>query len=297
MSHLKPGQKIGVMAPSSYVEREDIDKSAARLIAAGYAVFVHPQTFEKQGQSAGDVLQKSLALQGLWQRSDIDAIWFAGGGNQSMELLGALNFKTMQRHKKTIIGFSDTTTLLNALPHHTGCSAYHAPVFKQLHSLSDQDFALCLDTLSGARTTLPFTDEMILHAGETSTVSGKLIGGNLSLFQYMQTLLPPEHTQDAILCLEDCNEELSHIDRIFCFLKQSGVLARSKAIILGQFTALKDSGRPFERSVFESIKIHAQNLEIPILCNMPFGHTPNFHPLPLGQQAHIDLKTKVISYT
>lgn len=56
--------RIGVMAPSSYVEREDIEKSKALLESKGYSVFIHPQTYEQDRQSAGNILQNHSPFRG-----------------------------------------------------------------------------------------------------------------------------------------------------------------------------------------------------------------------------------------
>lgn len=293
MACLQPGQTIGVMAPSSYIEDKDIHASAERVRQRGYSVFIHPQTFERKGQSAGDLLQKSLALQGLWQRKDIDAIWFAGGGNQSLDLLSSLNFKTMTKTQKPVMGFSDTTTLLNALHHHTGSVAYHAPVFKHLHTLPKTEWEACFAILEGTATQLPFNEDNIMQRppARSKPVEGTLIGGNLSLFQYVQALLPPAYCEQAILLLEDCNEELSHIERSFAFLKHSRVFSRIHALALGRFSNLKDTGRPFGMDFKSIVANHLQDANIPILYNLPFGHDGKNTPLPIGKKAKIDFKT------
>ena len=290
MAPIKPGQKIGVMAPSSYVEQDDIDKSAQTLRDRGYDVFIHPQTYERLGQSAGDVLQKSLALQGLWMRPDIDAIWFAGGGNQSMPLLSSLNFVSMAKKTKPVIGFSDATTLINAINMHTGAITYHAPVFKQLHTLSDDHLTTVLSALSTEDTILPITKDMILKAPESgiTEIKAPLVGGNLSVFQYLPALLGEDLYKDKILFLEDCNEELSHIDRMFCFLQQSGILTNVKALLIGQFNNLKDTGRPFGSTLNEIILAHTQECKMPIITQLPFGHDTPFTPLSLGNPYIID---------
>lgn len=295
MAPIKPGQKIGVMAPSSYVEKDDIEKSAEVLRARGYDVFIHPQTYERHGQSAGDTLQKSLALQGLWLRPDIDAIWFAGGGNQSMPLLSSLNFTSMAKKPKPVIGFSDTTTLINAIHLHTGAVTYHAPVFKQLHTLSDDDLSLTLNGLGDMPPPITFTKDQILKApDDTTSVTATLAGGNLSVFQYLPTLLGENLYKDKILFLEDCNEELSHIDRIFCFLKQSGALSQVKALLIGQFTNLKDTGRPFGRDLKEILLSHTEECKTPIITHLPFGHASPFAPLSLGNPYTINLENMTL---
>ncbi len=294
--YLSTGQKIGIMAPSSYVDRTDIENSAKTLETLGYEVFVHPQTFERNGQSAGNTLQKSLAFQGLWIRKDIDAIWFAGGGNQSLDLIKTLNFEKLTTHiPKPIIGFSDNTTLLNAVPYYTDATAFHAPVFKQIHKLSPENLAICLDTLSGKNKNITFNQDQILTSANKEKTTGIIIGGNLSIFQYMVGLLPSDFLQNKIICLEDCNEELSRIDRSLSFLKSYGAFEKASAVIIGDFSNTQDTGRPFEQNLNSIINNHTADANIPVITGFKFGHTTPYYSLVLGKKSTIDFKKTTIT--
>ncbi len=286
---LKKGDTIGVMAPSSYVERADIEKSKALLEKRGYKVFIHPQTFERENQSAGTHLQKSLALQGLWQRADITAIWAAGGGNRAMHLLESLNFEAMKRKPKILIGFSDVTVLLNGLYAHTGLPSFHGPVFKNLTKYKQIDHLL--DMLGGKKPVTKLGKIKIIHKGKAR---GKLIGGNLSRFQYLPKTLPGEFWKDGILFLEDCNEEYSHFDLMLLHLKRLGVLSQVSGIIFGQFTGMKDSGRPFGYSIEDMIREHTEDLAIPVVMNAPFGHDKELYTFPVGVEAELDTVKKTL---
>lgn len=282
---LKKGDTIGVFAPSSYVEAEDIEKSKAVMEEAGYKVFVHPQTYERHHQSAGNVLQKSLAFQGLWQRADINAIWTAGGGNRCTHLLESINFAKLAGKPKALIGFSDVTPLLNAVFAHTGIVTYHAQVFKNLHKY--KELHQCLTLLSEGFASCPMDEAQVLYHGKAT---GHLVGGNLSLFQYLPQTLPNDFYEGAILFLEDCNEELSKLDRMFLHLRRTGVLSSLSALALGQFSDLAESGRPFGFTLEDLIKEHTDGLEIPIIMNLPFGHAGTLIPLPIGDVMEINTK-------
>lgn len=275
---LKKDDCIGVFAPSSWVEKEDIEKSKSLLEEKGFNVFVHPQTYERENQSAGTHLQKALAFQGLWQRKDVKAIWAAGGGNRCMHLLDIINFEKL-KEPKTLIGFSDVTALLNAVSTKTNIVTYHGPVFKNLPKYEQLDHLLGL--LEHGHAEYPVKKENILNDGKAK---GRLFGGNLSLFQYSST----DTTQNSIIFLEDCNEELSRIDRMLCFLKQSKVFENAAGLIFGQFTNLADSTKPFGYELVDIIKEHTEGLDIPILTNMPFGHGKDLYTFPIGQEAEID---------
>ncbi len=280
---LQKGDTIGVFAPSSWVEKDDIEKSKSHIEKLGYKVFVHPQTYERENQSAGTHLQKSLAFQGLWMREDIKAIWAAGGGNRCTHLLETLKFDPLKRAPKILIGFSDVTALLNAVYAHTDTITFHGPVFKNLHKYGQIDHLL--NILGGQTETYPVTKDNILNEGKAE---GKLIGGNLSLFQYLPQTLSDDFYQDAILFLEDCNEEVSRIDRMILHLRRLKVFDHVKALVFGEFTSLQDSTRPFGYTINDIIKEHTEKLDIPILYNMPFGLGENLYSFPIGAKASID---------
>lgn len=279
---LQPGDTIGVMAPSSYVEREDIERAKAIVEAKGFKVFVHPQTFERENQSAGTTLQKSLAFQGLWQRDDIKAIWCAGGGNRAMHVLDSINFKAIEKKPKILIGFSDNTVLLNGLYAHTKMPSIHGPVFKNLDKYNEWDDLLAL--LSGKTPTYTLDTAVQVKQGHAE---GVLVGGNLSLFQYLPQTLPGDFYKDAILFLEDVNEEPSKLDRMFHHLKRTGVLKNIAGLILGDFGDLKETGRPFGYSLLDIIIEYTDELSIPIVMNAPFGHGKQLLPLPVGVKSRL----------
>lgn len=286
---LLPGDTIGVFAPSSWVERDDIEKSSTLIEQHGYKVFIHPQTYERDRQSAGTHLQKTLALQGLWHRDDIKALWAAGGGNRCFHLLDMLNYEKMAQKPKILIGFSDVTALLNAVTAQTGIVTYHGPVFKNL--TKHNQLSSLLKLLSGELISYPMDKAIIVKHGRAE---GFLRGGNLSLFQYVSTTLPDTLPEGSILFLEDCNEELSRIDRMFLFLKRSGVFKKISALLLGEFSDLKETGRAFGFTLEEIVREHTQDLDIPVVMNLPFGHGKNLYTFPVGGTISVNTKKNIL---
>lgn len=287
-SPLKPGDTIGVMAPSSFVEREDIEVSTALLEERGYKVFVHPQTYEREHQSAGTHLQKTMALQGLWQREGIDAIWCAGGGNRTLHILDAINYERMKEKPKILIGFSDITTLLNAVHAHTGITTYHSTVFKNVHKYGQLDHALAL--MAGEAAPLPMDQARVLREG---TAEGPLIGGNLSVFQYLPGTKDCPDMAGTLLFLEDNSEEYSRIDRMMAHLRRMGVLEQIGGLILGEFTDLQDTGRPFGYSLEDIVLEHTEDLDIPVIMDAPFGHGDTLYTFPVGNRAKLIVQDSI----
>lgn len=280
---LKTGDRIGIMAPSSYVEKADIEAGAAVLKKHGFDVFIHPQTYERLHQSAGTNEQKRDAFHDLVSDADIKAIIFAGGGNRALHLLDHLDFALIRENPKIYMGFSDNSVLLNAITARTGIITYHGPVVKRLPTNTHIDFNIRL--LKGEETTIPLGKAEYLHKGHAE---GWLMGGNLSAFRRLMGTTEMPDATGAILFLEDTGEELSRIDADLCFLRRSGLFDKIGGLIFGQFSHLQDTGRPFGFTFENIVAEHTAGLKIPMLINAPFGHVDDFYALPIGQKVKLD---------
>lgn len=288
---LKPGDTIGVFAPSSWVTPEDIEQSRQFIESRGYKVYVHPQTFARHHQFAGTSAQRRDALYTLWNDPEIGCIWAAGGGNGCLHLLEQLDYSRLAT-PKALIGFSDVTALLNALYAHHGHVCYHGPTFGRLYRSAQADQALAI--LAGdyshalnirADSTPPAEiTPIILREGEAM---GHLIGGNLSLFHYLPHTLPGTFWQAGILFIEDCNEELSRIDRMMLQLKRLGVLQTISGLVCGHFAPLLDTGKPYDMSMADIVLSHLEGIDIPIVLNAPFGHASALYTFPIGKKARL----------
>lgn len=286
---LQSGDTIGIMAPSSRIDPADLQASVDLLTGHGYGVFIHPQTFEQLHQSAGTAEQKIKALHDLAQEPAIKAVFFAGGGNRALHMLDGIDYKLIKKHPKIYMGFSDNTAILNAITARCGIVTYHGPTLKRLARNPQADFNLRL--LSGVEKSIPLTGAKHLREGGAT---GMLLGGNLSLFRYLVETEDMPNAKGAILFLEDIGEEYSRIDRDFCYLRRSGVLGKIGALVLGQFTDLRDSGTPFGFSLEDIVNEHTNGLNIPVLINAPFGHDIDLYALPIGQTVILEGTTLIL---
>lgn len=287
---LKDNAHIGVMAPSSFVEHEDIEKSKAVMEGRGYTITIHDQTFERFNQSAGTVEQKLDALNALYADNSIDAIWAAGGGNRALLLLEELDYDIIEANPKPLIGFSDVTALLNAINAQTGQIGFHAQVFKHLHDFDGLDETL--EVLSGTKTAMDLSDTETINEG---SAEGLLVGGCLSLFHYLAGTNDCPPLQDSILFLEDTGDELNRYDRMFTHMQRMGVFDQIGGLIIGQMDA-NDTGRPFGFSLQDIVLEAIGGRDIPVVFNAPFGHGKQLFPLPVGAQASLDTAKGLLNF-
>lgn len=281
---ISPGETIGVMAPSSAVKRSDIEADLQWLRDQGYRIYEHPQTYEHHHQSAGTAADKAAAFTDLWNNRDIAAIWAARGGNRALHFIDEIDWGNLPKGKgKPVIGFSDATALLNAVYACTGQICFHGPVIKGL--AGHQNNRETLSVLAGKHREWTLTDARIVKGG---SAEGRLIGGNLSVFQYLPQTLPGEFWRGSVLFLEDCNEETSRLDRMLLHLKRLKILDQAAAVIFGDFSGLKDTGTPYGFTWPDIVHEHCSDLNIPVLMNAGFGHAGRLPCFPLGARARLD---------
>ena len=282
---LRPGDTIGIFAPSSRASHENISRLQNLLEKRGYKVFVHPQTFLTRHQSAGSGMEKAAAFHDLIRSQDIKAIFCSNGGNRVGTMLEHLNFDTIARNPKIILGFSDVTALLHAVYAKTGIVTYHGPMARSFLSLSKKQIEQCFDLLEGRKTILEMPKAKILKAG---TAKGPLLGGNLSVLCSLLGTPYQPNFKNAILFLEDIGEETSHIDRYFWQLRNTGILSQIKGLILGNFSELKDTGRTrYGFTLKTCLDDVTADLDIPVLMNAPFGHGKDLYTFPVGAKAKL----------
>lgn len=277
---LKKGDTIGVMAPSSRFAKSDLESAAVILKSYGYDLFIHPQCYETFHQSAGTHAQKIDALHELASDKNINAVFFAAGGNRALHLLDKIDYNLIAANPKIYMGFSDCTALLNAFSARSDLVTWHGPTLRKFHVGHNQQ-ELNIRLLEGKEKVISLPGVQIINKG---SAEGRLFGGNLNVFRRLIGSREMPDTKGAILFFEDCNEETSRLDAELCFLRRSGMFDNASAIIFGQFTGLLDTGTPFGFSFEDVVREHTQGLNIPVLMNAPFGHEKDLTAFPIGQK-------------
>jgi muramoyltetrapeptide carboxypeptidase len=114
-----------------------------------------------------------------------------------------------------------------------------------------------------------------------------LWGGNLTVLTSLLGTPYFPAVKRGILFLEDVGEHPYRVERMLTQLLYSGVLARQKALVFGQFTEFKlvSHDRGFKlSSVMDWLR---QQIKVPVLTNLPYGHVATKVLLPVG--ATVDL--------
>jgi muramoyltetrapeptide carboxypeptidase len=124
---------------------------------------------------------------------------------------------------------------------------------------------------------------------------GILVGGNLALIAHCIGTKSEIKTKNKILLLEDIGENLYAIDRMLVQLDRSGKLSEIVGVIAGGFTDIKDTERPFGKSIEDIILEFFKERKIPICFDFPVGHQPNNFAIKLGIAYELKVSSSGVS--
>lgn len=286
---LKKGDTVGICAPAGCIKEDrEIEEFVDRLRSFGFNTKLGKNVGNRFGYfSAGDHERADEFMEMISDKS-VDGIFFIRGGWGCARILPFLDFDVIKRNPKVIMGFSDITTLLNAITDKTGIVTFHGPGGNS--SWNDYTMNYFQQLISDGKRVLFQNKESdkptIALSGGKAT--GELFGGNLSvLCSLLGTGFLPDW-KGKILFLEDVKEEPYRIDRMLTQMKMTGMFDEVKGIVLGVFRdcIAEEPDRAF--TLEEVLQQHFNSSAIPVYYGAQFGHVRNKFVLPVGGLVEMD---------
>ena len=282
--YLKEGDKVALISPAYWVPEEAILQAAEVLISWGLQPVVGPHTTSLNVDAyAGTADERAADL--LWALEDdsIKAIFCSRGGYGSMHLLNRMPLEYYRQHPKWLVGHGDITVLLYAIACE-GVMCIHGPMAFQIASKQEPAITITRNILFGALPQYKVSSSPYNRCGHAE---GILVGGNLSSYAAITGTkyhLPAK--QDIILFVEEVEEPLHAIDRLFYMLRLQQDFERVKGIIFGTFSSIRFDLQ--YGSVEQMLIAHLHDLEIPVCCGFPVGSNSCL-PLIEGAPCSLDV--------
>lgn len=276
---LKAGDEVRIISPAGNIDPAFIDGAKSRLVSWGYRPTEGMFTRSVHGRFAGNELERCTDLQQALDDPNVKAILCSRGGYGLAQIIDKVDFTRFTQNPKWIVGFSDITILHEAVLK-TGYISIHGAMAKHLSELpnNSQSIILLDEILRGKLPTYKVINDSNNRHGK---VKGKLIGGNLTVFQGMRATSFEPSFKGAILFIEDVGEKPYQIDRMMQNLRVSGALSQLSGLIVGQFTETEEDPDMLA-TIYEIIAHAAKDYTFPICFNFSAGHIDNNFPLLMG---------------
>jgi muramoyltetrapeptide carboxypeptidase len=279
---LKKGDKIGIFVPASPVKGSYRRKGLTRLRNLGYSPVEAQEIMARTGyvaKSSGDNFDD---IQSFFNMPDIKALWAARGGYGSNYLLPLLKNLVIQT-PKIVMGSSDLSVLLWNLMDRFQMVVFYGPMVFSALSENRVNTRQMKTVLEGLAEKLRIGGKVLI-AGQSG---GILTGGCLSnLVSLIGTPFFPK-IKDRILILEDTGERPYRLDRMMWQIYQNGILSNIRGLVLGQFPrCFKDQKEKIQ--FFSKIKEYLRGVDVPVVYDLPLGHSDYIETVPLGIEAEIN---------
>lgn len=253
---------------------------------------------------SGSPLEKARELMEFYEDASIKAIFDISGGDLANTILPYLDYERIASVKKQFWGYSDLTTVINAIYTKTQKVSVLYQIRNLLYEYSTQQkedfiktcFAKNLKdiinddavkkmerenvhNLSATQTTGLFQFPYKFYQGET--VEGVVVGGNIRCFLKLAgTEYFPDVT-DKILLLEARSGNAAQILTYFSQLEQLGAFKKVKGILLGTFTQMERE-QPVS-AVYSLLKRYI-NEELPVVKTEYIGHGEDSKAIQIGKK-------------
>jgi muramoyltetrapeptide carboxypeptidase len=280
---------IGIaLVAASGNTRDDalIERGVRRLEAMGHTVHNYFDTAQVFQRFGGTDEARLAQLDAAAANPAVQVVMALRGSYGLTRLLPRIDYQRMAASGKIFVGYSDFTAFNMALYAKTGAISYAGPMFlpdfasAEPEPFTIDDFFGCLSGPTH-RITQQAAGNPLIETG------GTIWGGNLAMIMSLVGTPYFPQIEDGILFVEDVNEHPYRVERMLLQLLQAGVLAKQKALVLGDFSAYKlapnDNGYDFDAMLAYLRAL----LPIPVLCGLQYGHCRKLVTIPFGAQAQL----------
>lgn len=271
---------IGITCPAGYMAEAKAQACIETLQSWGFEVMVG-KTIGGRSKNyfSGTDETRRDELQAMLDDENIKAILCGRGGYGVTRIIDQLDFTAFKKNPKWIIGFSDITVLHAHLYAKIKTASLHAPMASAFSEGENKYIKALHKAIIGKKAKYSCAAHPFNKPG---TVTAELVGGNLALLAHLTGTVSAVNTKNKILFIEDIGEHIYNIDRMLYQMKRSGKLDHLAGLIVGGFTNMLDTERPFGKKVNKLIKEITAAYDYPVCFGFPVSHNKENYALKVG---------------
>lgn len=284
---MQQGDKVAIVCCSNGEPKyyhEKLMRLQDILIRIGLVPVWSDYIYEQDNVFSGTAAQRAKSLMDFYRDDEIKAIFDISGGDIANEILPYLDYEVIGKSEKQFWGYSDLTTIINAIYAKAGKQSVLYQIRNMLYDYADRQIADFSDTVM-------FENELLFdfdyHFLQGHQMQGVVVGGNIRcLLKLAGTQYMPDFT-DKILLLEARSGGVAQMVTYLSQLKQLGAFEKTAGIILGTFSQMmKEEMKP---TIYELVKQYVGDT-VPIAYTMQIGHGTDSKGIVIGKEYRLESK-------
>ena len=279
---LKVNDKIAVVVCSNGKNSEDkarLKKLEDILVEMGLVpIFTKYIYKDKYGRGSSPQV-RAEELMSFYKNNEIKAIFDISGGDIANEILEYLDYDVIKENYKPFFGYSDLTTVLNALVSKTDKINY---LYQLLNIIENENIRISFENTFLKKKNSLFDVNWRFLQG--TKIEGELVGGNIRCFLKLAGTEYFPKVEDKVLFIEGLGTSIEGLLTHLTQLKQLGVFDKISGLLIGNFTKIEKEFSVEE--IFEIIQEYIPS-SLPVAKTQEVGHAKDSKALKLGGKIYI----------
>lgn len=281
---LDKGDSVGLVACSDGFPNENheaIEEVENSLYDMGYNAVTGNIYRTEENRTLG-CKERAEVLNEMIRNPEIKVIFDVSGGDSANEILDYIDYDMLEENGKPVFGYSDLTTLLNAVYCKSGICTYLYQIRNIITGYGERQKADLEMVLSGESDDLYDIDYEFVRGEE---MKGVLIGGNIRCFLKLAGTAYMPSFRHKVLFLESMSGREDRIRSYFTQLKQMGAFDEANGVLLGTFTELAQEG---VISAAEILMDVCDDKELAIAVTDEVGHGADSKAVVIGREIELE---------
>lgn len=277
---LKVGDRIGIVCCSNGQKqsyKEKIEYLETTLLKIGLLPSFSDCIYEKESVLTGTVTKRAQTLMKFYMDDEIKGIFDISGGDIANGILPYLDYDFIAKSPKIFWGYSDLTTVINAIYSKTGKESVLYQICNLIYDKQEEQLAAFKNTVFNGRDDL---FRIRYRFVQQKGMQGIVVGGNIRCFLKLAGTEFMPDLEGKILFLESYKGTVPQIETYLRQLQQLGAFKKAAGILLGTFTQMSA-----EKCVptVETLVCETAGKDLPIAVTEDIGHGTDSKGIVIGR--------------
>ena len=284
---LKSGDKIAIVCCSNGQKRayaEKIEYLEQTLKSIGFQPVFSDYIYEKEDVFSGTAQERANALMNFYKDDEIKGIFDISGGDVANGVLPYLDYDIIAKSDKMFWGYSDLTTIINAIYAKTGKSSVLYQIRNLIYDYKEQQIGDFQNSvLQNGIDLFQFNYKFV----QKNSMQGAVVGGNIRCFLKLAGTEYMPELEGKILLLESYGGTVAKIETYLCQLQQMGAFDKVAGVLLGTFTEMEQEKC---MPTVETLVKRIVGEELPIAVTRNIGHGTDAKAIVIGKELYLEEK-------